>query len=162
MMTARLARMAPAVRGLPLVAVLGARPANRVAEILDAGFDDVLGADVSALELLARVRAIRRRFRDGAAGGGCPPVALRRAEANILDYLASHADRVVSQREIIDRVLGGPHTSDASLVRVHIASLRKKLGDARHLVRTARGRGYVVDAEQLRRWRVGPAAQRWI
>jgi Transcriptional regulatory protein, C terminal len=150
--------------GLPVITILELEPARLVgvvAAILDAGFDDVLASGVSAVELAARVRAIGRRCRTGPPPQPRPRVALRRAEANILAYLEANADRVVSQRELIERVLGGTHTTDGSLVRVHVASLRKRLGDARGLVRTARGRGYLVDAEQLHQWRTGELSPRW-
>ena len=158
--------------GTPSIALMSGASDELVARVLDAGFDDVLPSTVSAIEFEARVRAIQRRRGDGhplqrpePTVDHCPParVNLRRAEANILEYLTARAGRVVSQRELIEQVLGGIHTSDRSLVRVHVAALRKKLGPARDLIRTIRGRGYLVDSDQLTRLRAAPdAPSGWI
>jgi DNA-binding response OmpR family regulator len=136
---------------------LGRDQAEVGAEISDLRFEVVVPARASTVDHLRAARP-----GDPASTHLPERATLRRAEANILAYLAAHADRVVPQREIVERVLGGAHTSDTSLVRVHIASLRKKLGDARGVVRTARGRGYFLDSERLRRWRSQSTRDPWL
>lgn len=67
-------------------------------------------------------------------------VRLTRTEFDLLTYLIRHAARVVPKQELIDNVVGGAHACDTSLVRVHIANLRRKLGGG-NAIETVRGRG---------------------
>ncbi len=68
-------------------------------------------------------------------------LALTRIEFDILAYLVG-ASRAVPAEEILKRVIGGAHSVESSLVRVHIANLRRKLGPRRHHLETIRGRGF--------------------
>jgi DNA-binding response OmpR family regulator len=76
-------------------------------------------------------------------------VELTRTEFDLLDVLTS-APRVAFRREILlDRVWGGDYFGSAHVVDVHIANLRRKLGeDPRHprFIRTYRGVGYRIIA----------------
>lgn len=78
---------------------------------------------------------------------------LTRTEQRILDFLKSRAGAWTSIPQIIVEVLGTHHKPDSPLVRVHVCSIRKKLGDeARRLESDPhRERGY--------RWIADEAAQ---
>ena len=80
------------------------------------------------------------------------PVALSGRPLDILIALAEQAGSVVSKQELMDRVWPGAAV-DGSALRVHVAALRKALGDgeagARYLV-TVSGRGYCFVAETSR------------
>ncbi|HEX3696953.1 MAG TPA: response regulator transcription factor [Polyangia bacterium] len=146
-------------RGGPLVACCDNLDSAGVATVLNAGADDVVLAAVPDAELLARVRAVCRRSpgptagqqrfgsivvdptRRGASING-QLVPLRRAEFRLLSYLLAHADRIVGARELIEDVLGGKHTGDNALLRVHLSQLRRKLGPAGTAIETVRGQGY--------------------
>ncbi len=67
---------------------------------------------------------------------------LTRVESRLYRYFLKHPGRIVSQRELIESVFGGAHLDDTSLVRVHVAHLRRKLGKAAAPLRTIRGIGY--------------------
>jgi two-component system OmpR family response regulator len=73
------------------------------------------------------------------------PVPLTRLEFDLLRYLVAHSDRVVSNAELLDCIVGGVHQPGSSLLRVHICHLRRKLGSARNSVKTVRGRGFWFD-----------------
>jgi two-component system KDP operon response regulator KdpE len=132
---------------------------------LDAGADDYLTKPFSAGELLARARAALRRA-SLSAGDSTPvfdagglvvdqtrrvvlvdgtPVAITPTEYRILQILTRNAGRVVTHSEIL-RAVWGPHaTLRAHYVRVHMAQLRKKLGDnplAPRFIQTESGVGY--------------------
>ncbi|HEY2903746.1 MAG TPA: response regulator transcription factor [Polyangia bacterium] len=143
----------------PLVACCDTLDSAGVAAVLDAGADDVVPAAVPDAELLARVRAVCRRSPNAGAGrqrfgsiivdpgsrgasvnGHLVP--LRRAEFRLLSYLLANADRIVGARELIEDVLGGKHTGDNALIRVHLSQLRRKLGAAGTAIETVRGQGY--------------------
>ena len=129
---------------------------------LDMGADDYLVKPFHFEELAARVRALLRRDLrvrapvlqcanlklDPAActvWKGKRHVELTRKEFGILEYLMRHPGEVVSQEELIEHVWGEDVNLFTSSVRVHIHSLRRKLGNsAEHLryIETVVGQGY--------------------
>jgi DNA-binding response OmpR family regulator len=126
------------------------------ADGLDLGADDYLVKPLSYVVLLARLRAVLRRRRDGRspvlAWGdvrldpathevtmGEEPVALTPREYALLEFFLRHPDRVVTKLELLDHVwdLGD---RDSNTVEVYVGYLRRKLGA--DLIRTVRGAGY--------------------
>ena len=140
---------------------------------LAAGGDDYLVKPFSTPELLARVRAMLRRYRQygsvqGAQTGetiqagpvlidtrarrvskGETPVALTDLEYEVLLALARNRGRVVSARELYENVWRSMYLPQSNnTVMAHIKNLRKKLeADPRdpQIVRTVWGRGYTID-----------------
>jgi len=113
---------------------------------LDQGADDYLVKPFYFEELLARIRALLRRdlrarqpvLRAGdlvldpaarAAWKGKRRLELTAKEFAILEYLMRRPGEVVSQEDIIEHVWGEDVNLFTSSVRVHICSLRRKLGD---------------------------------
>ena len=137
---------------------------------LTVGADDYLVKPFSPREVVARVKALLRRPRRGpgvqagaASAAGAAPAGLevdegRRVvrvdgsaidltalEFNLLAALAREPGIVVARQAILDTLWGPEFTGDDHLVDVHIANLRRKLGDdpARpRFVETIRGVGY--------------------
>jgi two-component system KDP operon response regulator KdpE len=56
-------------------------------------------------------------------------VHLSRKEYAILGLLASHPERVVTQRQILEAVWGPSHAEDTHYLRVFVGRLRQKLRD---------------------------------
>lgn len=136
---------------------------------LTVGADDYITKPFSVRELVARVQTVLRRPRTAnAAPGptrqparqfgdllvdsnahevrlGGDPVALTPTERDLLITLAARPTMAFSRRQLIDEIWGGGWVGDEHLVDVHIAHLRRKLGDdpdtARYVV-TVRGIGY--------------------
>lgn len=129
-------------------------------EGLDSGADDYLAKPFRLKELLARVRAALRRRGFSPAGrliwgtlslnretrevqNGERFVQLRPREFEILEILLLHPRQVFSRETIFNRLWGYESVAGASVVEVHMSSLRDKLGDSeRRLIETIRGVGY--------------------
>ena len=132
---------------------------------LTVGADDYLVKPFSPRELVARIKALLRRPRTGdqAPPAGAPPaglevdeprrlvrvdavpVELTALEFNLLAVLSRSPGVVISRQVLLDEVWGSSLAGDDHLVDVHVATLRRKLGDdpaSPRFVETVRGVGY--------------------
>lgn len=130
---------------------------------LKMGADDYVVKPFSARELLARVDAVLRRTIERQAVGERHEVAgrvidlaaaeivfdgarheLSERETGILRYLIANPERPVARDELLRHVWGiDPHRIETRTVDMHVAHLRKKLGDhTQEVLETVRGRGY--------------------
>ncbi|MCE8016008.1 response regulator transcription factor [Halomonas sp. MCCC 1A17488] len=140
---------------------------------LDSGANDYVTKPFGIQELLARIRALLRQ--QSSAGSGPGTLRLRRAgleidlaarsvtlaggavhltpkEYAVLDQLARHAGRVVTQTQLLRHVWGLSHTHDTHYLRIVISKLRHKLGDdpqSPQLLQTEAGIGYRLLVEPV-------------
>ena len=154
-------------KGSTPVIMLTARSdeADRVAG-LELGADDYVIKPFSARELVARIRAVLRRAsaaadpagRDAVRIGALEldpaarivtldrePLELTRKEFDLLALLMGHAGSVVTRERIMDEVWDENWFGSTKTLDVHIAWLRKKLGDdpaAPRYIHTVRGVGF--------------------
>jgi len=135
--------------------------ADRVAG-LEAGADDYVVKPFSPRELVARVNAILRRT--GGSGQASfdqvircgdvvldrsshevqvkgTPVELTTREFDLLAALLSHVNVVMHRDRLIEIVWGGEYPGGTRTVDVHVAQLRRKLGEP-DLIKTVHGVGY--------------------
>jgi len=76
-------------------------------------------------------------------------IRLTGMEFGLLDYLASHPNRICSRDELIDEVWGNRFQYDPGTIDVHLNALRRKLGFSKNRpIETIRGAGLVFRVEQ--------------
>ena len=130
----------------PVMMLSGNGDEDFVIEALNSGADDCVMKPIRPAELLARVRALLRRYRMGSRR----PVVIEvgdlevnlakrrvfrrgheirftRTEFDILVCLAQSQDRVVTSKMILDKVWGPSHGEYVQTLRVHVGHLRRKL-----------------------------------
>jgi DNA-binding response OmpR family regulator len=135
---------------------------------LDSGADDYLTKPFAFEELLARVRALSRRFLPpGSASGelragelvldlrahtarrGAQVLDLTTTEWNLLECLLRHPGQTLTRQQILDYVWSYDSAVQLTMVDVYISYLRRKLNlpGRRDPIETVRGVGYRLEAD---------------
>jgi len=127
---------------------------------LQLGADDYLAKPFAMQELIARVRALGRRYAEEPAlilrvgdltlhlashdvYRGARLIELSTRELMLLKVLMREPGRVFTRTELCERVWEHEHEYDTKLVEVFIGRLRKKIGNP-PLIRTVRYVGYTI------------------
>ena len=145
----------------PVMILTGCDERKMLIQGLEIGADDYLIKPIQMEEIVARVRAIIRRYNkksnpDIKIGNLVVNTSTRIAlynnkkleltikEFDILEYLAMKFPAVISSEEILEHVYNEYFNPFSSVLRVHITKLRKKLEKAsgREVLITTRGKGY--------------------
>jgi len=132
---------------------------------LDGGADDYLPKPFDFGELLARLRVLIRHGPDQRSGAltvgnlrvdpatrvvtrAGRQVELTQREIDLFGYLLTHRGQVVSRQDILREVWDPGHHGSANIADVYIGYLRRKLEPITGptLIRTVRGRGFMLDA----------------
>ncbi len=133
---------------------------------LDLGADDYLVKPFDLNELLARIRAVTRKYGiqktsvysvgDLTVDTGARTVTragktinLSAKEYAILEYMIRHKGAVLSRTQLEDHIWNYDYAGGSNVVDVYIAYLRKKIdaGFEKKLIHTIRGAGWVLREE---------------
>ncbi len=143
----------------PVIMLTARDSARDKVRALDGGADDYLTKPFDISELLARMRAVLRRYETDEVlriddltintatreiRRGDADIELTAREYDLLMYLAQNAGRVLTRDMILDHVWRDALDVDPNVVNVYIGYLRRKIDrqSERNLIRTVRGVGF--------------------
>ncbi len=156
-------RLNPALSMTPVIFLTALATESDRVHGLELGADDYITKPFGTRELLARVKAVLRRFeRQGPAetlrigeieiDGGAMQLRVRgelvtttATEFRLLDYLARHPGRVFSRDQLLDAVWGDARFVTPRSVDVYVRRIREKIeddADEPRYLKTMRGAGY--------------------
>ena len=148
---------------IPIIMLTAKGDETDVVTGLEIGADDYVAKPFSMRLLLARMKAVLRRSarsEEPASGTmvkmhglaidndrhevtfGLHRVPLTLTEYKLLRFLAQHPGRVFTRTQILNNIQDEHVIVIDRAIDVHVAALRKKLGDAGKFVETVRGVGY--------------------
>ena len=151
---------------LPIIVLSARERETEKIEALDLGADDYVNKPFNVGELMARMRtALRHRMqrkaeipvvvvgslevdavRHRVARAGIE-IKLTPKEFELLSFLARHAGRVLTHKQILTAVWGPAHTEDTQYLRVYVGQLRQKIeehSDDPTVILTEPGIGYRI------------------
>ena len=136
---------------------------------LEMGADDYIVKPFEAKELVARVRAVLRRYEGGSADAvkeieyanlkvslntyelkvGGKSLDIPPKELELLHYLAAHPNRVFTREQLLEEVWGFDYFGDSRTVDVHIKRLREKVEgfESDWQIKTVWGVGYKFEVK---------------
>ncbi len=129
---------------------------------LDMGADDYLTKPFGTMELVSRVNALLRRFKnDDKSDCSYREISIDDAkrsvtafgksidltfkEYELLKYFIANSQKALSRDKLLEAVWGYDFAGESRTVDMHIKTLRQKLGDAGAYIKTVRNVGYILE-----------------
>ena len=176
-------RLNPTLSSVPIIFLTARAAENDRVLGLEMGADDYITKPFGTRELVARVRAVLRRFErpdtpealstlnveDLAIDGSAMQLSVKgelipttATEFRLLDYLARHPGRVFSRDQLLDAVWGDTRFVTPRSVDVYVRRIREKIEidpESPRYLKTMRGAGYRFEIPKVRETRVSVMAQ---
>lgn len=142
---ARRLRSTPETRDIPIIMLTAKGAEEDKVRALETGADDYITKPFSTKELVARVRAVLRRYSGTAYSGAIEvegllfdpetyrvsaegkEIEISPTEFKLLHFFIGHPERVYSRSQLLDHVWGENVYVEERTVDVHIRRLRKTL-----------------------------------
>lgn len=158
-------RQSSRTKKLPVIMLTAKNTEFDRVEGLDSGADDYISKPFGMMELIARIRAVMRRFekpeeiKEYRIGSLylCPErheivvngeqVDLTYKEFSLLCLFCENKGIVLTRSQLMDKVWGLEAEYENRTLDVHIRTLRSKLGEAGAYIETVRGIGYRMIGE---------------
>ncbi|OMF81965.1 response regulator transcription factor [Paenibacillus peoriae] len=152
---------------LPLLMLTAKGETSQIVKGFALGTDDYLVKPFDLMVLVARVKALLKRYRIMASKSvtvgdlvlrsdtfecraGEKEITLPLKEFELLFKLASYPGKTFTRDQLIEQIWGYDYEGDERTVDVHIKRLRERFPEARHSFRisTIRGLGYRLEVRQ--------------
>lgn len=167
-------RQNPMLAIVPIIFLTARAGENDRVHGLELGADDYITKPFAMRELLARVKAVLRRFERPDTAGGTSVLTIDTLEIDgnsmqlrvnhelvtttatefrLLDYLARHPGRVFSRDHLLDAVWGDARFVTPRSVDVYVRRIREKIEadpETPRFLKTMRGAGYRFDLPKVR------------
>ena len=156
-------KASPDTRKIPVMMLTAKDSELDVVAGLDGGADDYMTKPFGILEFSARIRNLLKRFgeekeEDKRLAVGDISIDLEKREVKnkgeaveltlkeyeLLCYLMENTNRVVTREELLDRIWGYDYDGETRTLDMHIKTLRQKLKESGHSIKTNRPVGYRI------------------
>jgi len=131
-------------------------------EGFETGADDYVTKPFNLKELIARINAVIKRNSNNKSESlkidnlelfpernivknAENEIELSNKETAILEYLIRNKGKIVSTEELLEHVWDSEINTFTETVKTHIKTLRKKIDPSKKVIKTIRGKGYMID-----------------
>ncbi len=155
-------KTSPRTKGIPVIMVTAKGTEYDKVIGLDGGADDYISKPFGMMEMIARIKAVLRRFqiieepKELSYGSiriqlsshqvyvDDEKVALTLKEYELLKHLMDNLGTVLTRDQLLNYIWGYDFDGETRTVDVHIRTLRQKLGAGGKCIETIRGVGYRI------------------
>lgn len=156
------------IKNIPVIMLTAKTMEKDKIEGLEVGADDYISKPFSIQEVLARVKAVLRRYNSNKPEKKAflelgnikidlqnyevfkdsKKIDLTLKEFELLKLLAQNKGKVLSRNFLLDKIWGYEYFGETRTVDVHIRHLRKKIEDGEKYIETIRGVGYKINLKE--------------
>lgn len=147
----------------PIIMVTARSQTYDKVEGFESGADDYITKPFEIVELIARIKALIKRNSinkldilefsnmklipkmNKIITKNDEEIELSNKETSVLEYLLRNKAKIVSAEELLDHVWGNEVDIFSDTVKTHIKTLRKKIDPDKKIIKTVRGKGYVIE-----------------
>ncbi len=156
------------IKNTPIIMVTARSQIENKLEGFSKGADDYVTKPFNIEELVARIKAVIKRKSENKSekllcgkfqlipeqncavkfdgdGAEIEKVSLTTKETGILEYLIRNKSRIVSSEELLEHVWNDEVNLFSETIKTHMKTLRIKIDPGKKLIKTIRGKGYIID-----------------